>query len=335
MFDIDFFNEHQSKLLWLLNKPIVSKWFRYVLRINSDRSDIKTRQIDKIEPNAIFWSDGDLTVGEFRTHDKFSKRLYHAFKYIWWLMHFWDWLVADRFIPQLSFGFATLTTYPDAGNPGTTTHDVDLWRYVAAGDTWNSFATGNGNGGDQTSTSQSAVYIKSHTTTNLFTENDRAQLLFDTSSITSNGQTFSAVLSIWRSSTFDGGNWAPNMALYSSNPSSNTAFTNSDYENMGSTLLSDDIKELSTLEPVARHYYILNSNGITAVNISGITKLALRNQNYDVANVQPTWISNKFCYININYADATGSVFDPYLLVKYYTAANLSTVGAMPAFLLP
>lgn len=51
---------------------------------------------------------------DFRTHDKFSKRLYYAFYPLWWTLHQWDTLFANNFAPQLNFGFDTLTAYPDA-----------------------------------------------------------------------------------------------------------------------------------------------------------------------------------------------------------------------------
>src|SRR5258708_5424922 len=108
-FDKLWFKKHQNILLWLLKFQI----FRHILRIDTDKPVVK------IEPHAFtvyLGKKGNKLQfqTDFRTHWKYSKRLYYAFKPLWWTIHFWDWLIADRFIPQWSYGFSTLTAFPDA-----------------------------------------------------------------------------------------------------------------------------------------------------------------------------------------------------------------------------
>src|SRR3990167_4064729 len=108
-FDKKWFARHQRVLLWLLNTFCVRIWFLWVMRINGKRSSVGRKKIIKIEPNAITWREGERRYSsEFRAHDKYSKRLYYAFKPLWWAMHFWDWLVGDRLAMRLSFGFSVL-----------------------------------------------------------------------------------------------------------------------------------------------------------------------------------------------------------------------------------
>src|SRR3990167_8948353 len=113
-FNKEFFNQHQATLLKLVNGRLTRKWFRYVLRIDGDKSPVGDNLITRIEPNAIRWGN----TWEFRTHPKFGKRIYYAFRPFWWTLHFWDWLIAERFLPKYSFGLLILTVYPDA-NPET------------------------------------------------------------------------------------------------------------------------------------------------------------------------------------------------------------------------
>src|ERR1051325_3574255 len=143
-FSKEWFKRHQKVLLILLNWPVVKYWFRWVMRIHS--WDCPTSEkIAEIGPNYFVYAQviehvscerfaklsfknrkphckikckGNHPIltrtADFRSHPKFAKRLYYAFRPVWWAMHIWD-LAADRFIPRLSFGFDTLTAFPDAG----------------------------------------------------------------------------------------------------------------------------------------------------------------------------------------------------------------------------
>src|SRR3990167_4269286 len=102
-FNKEWFGKHQERLLRFLNCPVLSPAFRILLLIHGDRRSIKGR-IDEIAPNFI----RSGRTYEFRTHWKFSRRIYFGLRPIWWLLHFWDWVFADRFAPQLSFNFTTL-----------------------------------------------------------------------------------------------------------------------------------------------------------------------------------------------------------------------------------
>src|SRR5258707_9027350 len=162
VFDKDWFLHYQSKLLWLLNSSLTKKRFRYVLRIHKDCPD---RSIVQILPNSytVFnrWIDDRVElITDFRTHNKFAKRLYYAFKPFWIVLHIWD-LFADFVIPSWSFGFNTLTVFPDnVATGGSTTvgdsGDDDTYAHVRV-------ATGNSTQGGGNIT---IIKVIASTTTN-------------------------------------------------------------------------------------------------------------------------------------------------------------------------
>src|SRR3990167_8011164 len=156
VFSKEWFKIHQRKLIWLLNAPLIKYWFRWVMCIRKFDCPIDVA-INYIEPNA-FWYGAKLVgknkikvTTDFRTDNKFSKRLYYAFKYIWWVMHIWDEIFADRMMPAYSFGFNTLTVYPNA-DPETTSVDGEVLEVQGTDQTWAAIRAGAG-----TSATPSAV----------------------------------------------------------------------------------------------------------------------------------------------------------------------------------
>ena len=111
VFSSEWFEQHQGKILWFANTKIG----RVILRIHGDRSSVGKNKIVQIIPNAIFWRRGDEMVAEFRTHEKFARRLYYAFRPFWYTLHFLDWLFLDRFqvFNRWSFNFNSLTVRPN------------------------------------------------------------------------------------------------------------------------------------------------------------------------------------------------------------------------------
>jgi len=72
--------------------------------------DVRTDSIVvEIEPNKFEYTGW--------TGDVVSQFVYELAKPLWWAIHYWDEWVADRWIPQWSYGFNTLTPPPIAGPP--------------------------------------------------------------------------------------------------------------------------------------------------------------------------------------------------------------------------
>ena len=110
-FDPAWFDKHQAKLLWVCNAPIIGRLARRVFRFKHPLP------LELITPDAAhFRQDDHQSIATFFTYPRHSQQLYNALKPLWWLMHWWDELVADRWIPELSFGFDQLTVYTGDSN---------------------------------------------------------------------------------------------------------------------------------------------------------------------------------------------------------------------------
>ena len=313
-----FFILHQGKLLWLLNAPVIGRWFRRVLRISGESSSVGNRRITRIIPNAIFWWDGPHQAAEFRTHAKFSKRLYYAFRPLWWAMHAWDWCVADRWVPELSFGFSTLTSSPDA-DPETNTVDGRVQQTYTAGSgvPWATLIADAGNAFNDSTTIEGAVSISSDSGTNVWRFLCRGIFLFNTSALTSSASISSAVKSLYGSSKADNLVIAPTINIYTSNPASSTALAAGDFTSLGSVAQCDTAITYAGWSTAGYNDFTLNATGRGNVSKTGISKFGTRNVNYDVAAVAPAWSASTNSQLNCYQADQTGTANDPKLVVTY------------------
>ena len=326
-----FFLLHQDRLLWLLNAPVIGKWFRCVLRINGERSAVGSLKIDRILPHAIFWWQGDKQVAEFRTHAKFSKRLYYAFRPLWWTLHAWDWAFADRWIPELSFGFSTLTVYPDTGNPGTNSVDANCWHAYASGSgqTWATIVAAAGTNKSDAA-SYDYIWISSDTGSGNWGEIDRVHVFWDTSSLTSGAVISAAIASIYGSNKADTFTTpiAPSINLYLSTVTSNNTLVSTDYAQVGSTAQCDSSISYASWNTTAYNDLTLNATGRGNISKTGTSKFATRS-NYDVGS-SPTWEASKTAKLTGYSADQTGTANDPKLVVTY-TLISAAVTGTATA----
>lgn len=322
VFSKEWFDKYQKTLCWLANNKLTKRWFRYILRIHSYDCPLDVN-INRIEPNA-FWFGG-VKKGElieikadFRTNTKFARRLYHAFKPMWWAFHAWDWLVADRFVPAWSFGFSTLTKYPQsigAGNPC----DGAVIRINAAGETWATIIAGAGTNVVQTDPyTLTGIFVGSGSTNN-FTELIRTIFCFDTSSLTSGATISAATFSFYGVSIVQNANIspAPDVNIYSSSPASTSSLANGDYSNLGSTSFSTAIA-FGSFNTSGYNAFALNASGISNISKTSISTFGARNANYDVAASTPTYSStSQNDRITGHFSTGSGASPDPKLVVTY------------------
>lgn len=325
VFNLTWFRKHQRLLLYLLNSPLTRRLTRWVLRIRSYDCPL-SEKIVAIGPNFFTkefkWLNDNLVEAttDFRTHPKYAKRIYYAFRSLWWLCHAWDWLIADRFLPELSFGFDSLTAYPDP-NPETTTVDGQVgysaeyqtWTYVrdkTSGSTNPSAATGYVVQGEKLSNDYDYHGIS------------RCVFLFDTHLLTSGANISAAVFSVMSGVDCDLTETAnpANLALVSSNPASNTNLVGADYNkaNWGTTRFATDYTAAAFW--ANRNNYSnmsLNASGIANINKAGISKFGIRASN-DLDNNAPIHRSFVIGY----FADYTGTSNDPKLVVTYTISAG-------------
>lgn len=318
-FDKNWFLKHQSKLIWLLNHKLTKRLFRWILCIDNEET------INRIEPNAYWFGakkkGKQIEVkADFRTHNKYSKRLYFAFSPLWWTMHFLDWLFIDKYIPKLSFGFLTLTAYPDA-DPETTTVDGGF-QTDASNATWATVHDATTGTATDNGAFINAAGFLCGTTSNRFTHIYRSMFLFDTSSLTSSATISSTVFSLWNRFKQDDGGRTPSINVYDATPASNTALVNGDYDNFGTTALATAISYASWDNTDTIYGdFTLNATGIAAVSKTGVTKLGVRDATYDVPNSAPTWGSEQSSRFGTRSADTAGTTQDPKLVVTYTIAS--------------
>lgn len=307
VFGKKWFETHQSKLLWLLNTPIIKYWFRWVMRIKENGV------INKITPNSYsfngrYINDKEIEITtDFRNHNKYSKRLYYSFKLFWYLIHFWDFTTQIQ--PQLNMGFDTLTQYPGstgAGNPV----DGKIFR----GGVNEAFSTIRAGAGTGTDTTNARVGIFADTTSEQYTQLERYLACFDTSSITDGATISSAVFSIYGFIKNEGLT-GQSIGIVSSNPASTSSLSSSDYSTLGTTRFASDVA-LATINTAGYEDFSLNATGIATISDTGITKLGVK-ISCDIDNSAPTWVSGANARWNFYQASRAGTSEDPKLVVTY------------------
>ena len=313
-FDKEWFEKYQPVLILLLNQPILKYWFRWILRIHKD---CKFNEfIDRIEPHTYRVKlDGNEYRSDLRTHNKFSKRIYYAFRPVWLTLHILDYVIQRTVMPDFSFGFDTLTAYPMAGwNNGVgTTCDAMVTAQRLSSDGW--FALVNQTTGDDYSfydsnPEASAYYLEWEG--NTYYAIARYFATFDTSALTSVATISSAYLGLYTDVATFGTYQVNYAAIYcfqstQQYPYSVNASTYNDFgfEYYGfinhSSWLANEYTQLT-----------FNAIGKAMVSKTGITQLCLRHA-YDAEFYAPTEV-NRALWVG---ADTSGTNKDPKLVVTY------------------
>ncbi len=317
VFSPDWFEHHQGKLLWLCNHWLTRRWFRWVLRIR--KSDIgHRRRIIELRPHCYTVAlgqnaDGDsLLATDFRTHPKFAKRIYHAFLPLWRLCHLWD-FAADAFAPRISFGFLTLTVYPDASS-GATTVDGIAYRSVAS----ETFATIQGGAGTGFSTTVAycQMEVLASTTTNQFQTLVRSIMTFNTAQIGLLGtdvSILSATLSLFGGAKANALGGSPDVHIAGATPASNNDVVAADYSQCGTTSFGSVV--YASISTSGYNNIVMNDSGLANINVSGISKFSGR-LSWDINNsFTGVWASNGDAIVQMNSKDS--GLGDPKLTVVY------------------
>lgn len=299
-FNKAWFEKHQNKLLWLLKFRL----FRKILRIEcNDR-------IVEITPNSYTTHVSGVTFKtDFRTHDKYSKRLYYAFSPLWWAMHIWD-IFADKAIPKLSFGFDTLTAYPDP-DPETTTVDGQVQRVGNE-----AFGTIRSGVGTSASPSGASTFLQltAGTTASNYILLRRWIGLFDTSTLTASATISAAALSLEGFGKANTYSTEPDLDIVSSNPASNTNLVSGDYNTLGTTPYASI--SYASFSTTGYNDFTLDASGIATISKTGVSKFGAT-FSWDTDNSAPTWGNSKDIELDIRNADTAATTSDPKLVVTY------------------
>ena len=302
MFDKRWFLKNQKLLLRFANSFIG----RYFLRLKT--SSVDSNKIIRILPNSITWKTGKYYHTEFRTHDKFAKRLYYSFKPLWYLFHLWDIV----WYPKFNLGFDTLTAYPTAGAAAP----VD--GYVERNTVDESLATiiaGAGNASDASNSTLSGGRLVATATTDQYSSLLRSIYCFDTSALTASATISAAVFSVMgRDKT--NGLGSPELDCVASTPAATNALANADYGQLGSTVFAS--VTYANWSTVAYNDFTLDANGRSNIDktTANNTKFGLR-LNWDTDGTGPTWANAAQTYVVGWFADAAGTDNDPKLVVTY------------------
>jgi hypothetical protein len=321
VFTRDWFALHQRELCGILNTRVVGPYLRRQLGIRSND------QIVQFMPDAYHTYVGrvgpDLHKFHFVVHPRapFAVRLRKALYPFWMGMHTWDELIGDRWCyPRLSFGFTAFSVTPDVSSGATT---VDGWvGRLGATEAWATLIAGAGTNVNMTDGGASDyVGFASTITSNVFERLYRAFFHFDTSSIGSGNTVTDAQLAIDGQSKTDGNSATPDSNIYQSNAALDDTLATGDFATVGSTAFCDTAITYAAFTTNS-NVYTLNAAGLAAVSITGITKIAARNANYDVAATTPAWVSLATSKYTIGMADTGGAAHTAPTLSGNYTASG-------------
>jgi len=185
--------------------------------------------------------------------------------------------------------------------------------------TWANLIAAAGNGSSDEAAGLLVQFVSYRFTTNWFQTLHRVIMLFDTSSIPLTAVITTASLKVYGSNKYDQLSSNLDMNIYSSNPASDTALVDADYQALGSTPLCDTPIDYTSFAVGDWNVFILNAAGLAVITKGGITKLGARNANYDVAGVQPPWLpgGHYTCGLYFEAADKLTPVNKPTLTVTY------------------
>ena len=363
VFSKEWFKKHNKTLCWFANAPIIKYWFRWLLRIHKDIP--WNEKIEEIMPNAFTYGKKLVLVDcvklkngeevfnhskklhrklknkgllvkrlryqqttDFRTHEKFGKRLYYGLKPLWYLLHFWDWSTSIQ--PALNCGFDTLTVYPDAGT-GNTTVDGMVGRSSGLSQ-WSYLRDSDGTEYDSTTTATDGVRITQGNSYDYWTGIKRSIFTLDTSLLTSSATISNSIFTIRCIGKTNSLNADMAIDIFTSSPNANNALQNSDYGQIGTISQTGSPISYASIQTGAYNDLTFNATGIGNISKTGITKLGLREANYDAKNIEPTPGSpNSYFSIMFYYADQSGTTYDPKLVVTYSLPVVAPTVTTQSA----
>lgn len=308
VFDAQWFKDNQKKLLVLAN----SKLGKQLLCIDYPG------RIDAILPNAIFTVENNKVRAEFRTHNKYSKRLYHSFKSVWHLAHKWDEFVNLLSLPQYDLGFATLTAY--SGEFGANDPIDGYVGRVAQDQTFAAIIAGAGNQNIDGNAFDNFVRVQASTTTNQFNSVNRPICGFLTSAIgASNNVDAGSVVYYFYIDGKQNAIGDIGVHIVSALPASSTDLVDADYGTLGSTSFAS--KTYAGVSTGGYSEFTLNTDGENNVNKTGHTYYGAKSD-WDYSGVfSGSWVSNGESRFLGYYSEQTGTSRDPKLTLTYSLAA--------------
>lgn len=272
MFDAKWFNKYQKTLLWFANSWIGKKIL-----------GIKEEKIAKITPNSIHWiikKRGYYFVnGEkefyiqvkaiFYPYPKFAKRLYYTFYPLGIIAHLWDKLIAP-FNPVWDLGFNTFTSSTFLGGAGRMTY-TNVPTFAG----WHDDTTANGG-----PFATYEIYCDKEGAT---FNGERVYLPIDTSSIGA-GATVTGVTLNYNSYVTSG---SVTECFTQTAQATLSSLATSEWGNKGAGT-NGGTNTTSNASPATAKSIVGSASTYSWINITGNSKLGLREYNFDILNTAPT-----------------------------------------------
>ncbi len=312
VFDPAWFVRHQQSLCAALNIPGLGRELRTVLGIEG------TGRVAEVLPHAFVLGDGpEDRIATFRSRPFVASRLHREFLPIWKMLHWFDMRVANPWVPAFNLGFDTLTKYPDAGDPGTTTCDGYAMRH-GVDETFPTIVAGAGTTLVNSNASD-YLYLLSTATTNQFSQLRRIIWTFDTSALGSGATISAATMSVWgldKRNDFG----STDFTLVAASPASNTGLVAADYQTLGSTSFGSVAYASFDGTNTVYTDIAVNGSGLTAIAKTGITRYGARFEWDRAGTFGGGWGTTSVNYYQINMADnASGTAKAPKLVVTFTT----------------
>jgi hypothetical protein len=288
---------------------------------------VDRKMIVEVTPNSVIefigYKKGKVELKQhFFVRNEYALRLQSVFYPIWITFHIWD--IITRPFPQLNLGFDTLTAYPDASSGSTTCDGFINYSPAAPGETWASvIGASAGNSANLTATEASLFRAVSSSTTNNWVKLERSFFSFDTSSIDDGATISGAVASFYGTLKADNLSISPSINVYLATPASANNLIVGDFDQVGSVAQCDTAKTYSGYSTSGYNDFTFNATGKGNISKTGITKLCIRNTQYDIGATAPTWKSNQASYFYAYYSD--NGTNKPKLVVTYTTSTAYTT----------
>ena len=305
MFDKNWFLKNQKLLLWLAN-----------IRYGKDILGHGLDKVDLILPNAVFQRlDKNTYKAEFRTHNKYSKRLFYEYKPIWKVFHWFDERVANIYIPRLNLGFDTLIAQPVAGanSPidGTVLH-------TQANQTFDVLREAAGSAAATSDATPKVAQLVASTVADTYNTLLRSIFCFNTSSL-GGGATISVAVFSLEGAGGDASLGATTYDVVSAAPAATNNLVAGDYDSLGTTVFGDFG---TTITSGSYEDVTLDANGIANINKTDISKFGVRLGWDTDDSFGGTWVSAAETYETADFADQTGTSSDPKLTVTFTLAGS-------------
>ncbi len=214
---------------------------------------------------------------------------------------------------------ALLIAYPATGTGTPCDGPVNL---VGQNVAFSTIVSGNGNQGGLESVGGDAMAkIQASTTTDQYQAVSRGFFGFDTAAI---GDSDTITRASFFERTYAKGNGLGNfgIGISAATPAANNALPASTFQTVGSTeFASRTYSEIPANGTV--NEWVFNSSGRSYINKTGYTWIATRiKPDMDQSATGVTWASNAESYYLGNFADESGTINDPKLVVDYTPSAG-------------